>query len=165
VVAAGSWSALVRGAAIAEGAVRPVRGQMIAFPAAPGLGARVLSCASGYAVPRQDRVLVGATVEEVGFEKANTREGLEGLLATAERLMPGSSAQKILEQWSGLRPGSRDGLPLLGAPVDGPRGLFVCTGHHRNGILLTPISAELIRDAVLGRTPSRDLAPFRPERF
>jgi glycine oxidase len=168
VVAAGSWSALVAGARIAADSVRPVRGQMISLSVPEMASSRVLSTAHGYAVPRGDRVLVGATVEETGFVKANTEPGVASLRALANRLacvIPELENAPILEQWSGLRPGSRDGLPLIGAPANAPTGTFVCTGHYRSGILLTPISAELIRDAVLGEPIKIDLAPFQPDRF
>ncbi len=164
VVAAGAWSALLPGARIAEGAVRPIRGQMIAIAATIPSG-RVLTGGGGYAVPRADRVFIGATAEDVGFQKQVTTNGLRGLLATAARLLPDLGDVEVLESWSGLRPGSRDGLPLLGKPERGPDGLFVCSGHFRSGILMTPITGELMRDVVLGRPPTIDLTPFRPDRF
>lgn len=165
VVAAGAWSALLPGARIAEGAVRPVRGQMIALGIAPPFEA-VVRGTSGYAVPRgKDRVIVGATVEEAGFDKSLTPEGMDRMRALADLLSPALASAPIVERWAGLRPGSADGLPLLGAPAAGPRGLVVATGQYRNGILLAPITGEVVRDLVLGRTPSAALAPFRPDRF
>jgi len=164
IVAAGSWSALLAGARIPEGAVRPVRGQMLAFAAPGPLSSRVLTGGGGYAVPRGGRVLVGATVEEAGFEKAVTPEGEAKLRGVAARLIPSLEGAPILERWSGLRPASRDGLPLLGAPRSAPEGTFVCTGHYRSGILLTPVSAALLLDAVLGRAPAHELSPFLPDR-
>lgn len=168
VVAAGSWSALMAGARIAPDSVRPVRGQMIALSVPELASSRVLSTAHGYAVPRGARVLMGATVEETGFVKATTETGISSLRALANRLaciIPELEHAPILQQWSGLRPASRDGLPLIGKPDRAPAGTFVCTGHYRSGILLTPVSAELIRDAVLGEPTKIDLAPFRPDRF
>ncbi|HXN56567.1 MAG TPA: FAD-dependent oxidoreductase, partial [Myxococcales bacterium] len=165
VVAAGAWSALLPGARIAAGAVRPVRGQMIALGIAPPFQA-VIRGAAGYAVPRgSDRVIVGATVEEVGFDKSLTAEGIGRMRELADLLSPSLAEAPIVEEWAGLRPGSADGLPLLGLPVAGPRGLAVATGHYRNGILLAPITGELVRDLALGRAPRLDLAPFRPDRF
>ncbi|GAC1341457.1 MAG: glycine oxidase ThiO [Myxococcales bacterium] len=165
VIAAGAWSALLPGARIAAGAVRPVRGQMIALGLAPPFDA-VIRCAAGYAVPRgADRVIVGATVEEAGFDKALTPEGMDRMQALAGALSPALAQAPVVERWAGLRPGSADGLPLLGPVAAGPRGLFVATGHYRNGILLAPITGALVRDLVLGRTPPLDLAAFRPDRF
>jgi glycine oxidase len=165
VVAAGAWSALVPGARIAAGAVRPVRGQMIALGIAPPFQA-VLRGGAGYAVPRgRETVIVGATVEEVGFDKALTPEGMRRMRELADLLSPALAEAPIVERWAGLRPGTADGLPLLGAPSSGPRGLIVATGHYRNGILLAPLTGDTVRDLVLGRAPGMDVAPFRPDRF
>jgi glycine oxidase len=84
--------------------------------------------------------------------------------AVAALLSPALAAAPLLDRWAGLRPGSADGLPLIGAPVSGPRGLIVATGHFRNGILLTPITAEIVRDLVVGRAARIDPTPFRPDR-
>jgi glycine oxidase len=164
VVAGGAWSGTLRGAGIPAGAVRPVRGQVIALALRPPFDV-VLGGPSGYAIPRgQDRVLVGATQEEAGFDKTATQEGTDQMRAVAALLSPALAAAPLLDRWAGLRPGSADGLPLIGAPVSGPRGLIVATGHFRNGILLTPITAEIVRDLVVGRAARIDPTPFRPDR-
>jgi glycine oxidase len=164
VVAGGAWSGLLRGSGIPAGAVRPVRGQVIALALRPPFDV-VLGGPAGYAIPRgQDRVLVGATKEEAGFDKTATQEGTDQMRAVAALLSPALAAAPLLDRWAGLRPGSADNLPLIGAPVSGPRGLILATGHFRNGILLTPVTAEIVHDLVVGRPPRVDLAPFRPDR-
>ena len=166
VMAAGSWSGQIGLSGVPPGAVRPLRGQLIALPPPPGPVPPVLFAAGtprGYLVPRGDRVIVGVTVEDVGFAKAVTPEGLAHLKNVTARLYRGP-APAPLDSWSGLRPGSRDGLPLLGAPKRGPEGLLVATGHHRNGVLLAPLGL-LVRDLVLGRAPGFDLSSLSPDRF
>jgi glycine oxidase len=164
VVAGGAWSGLLRGAGIPKGAVRPVRGQVIALALRPPFDV-VLGGPTGYAIPRgQDRVLVGATQDEAGFDKTATQEGTDQMRAVAALLSPALAAAPLLDRWAGLRPGSADNLPLVGTLASGPRGLILATGHFRNGILLTPITAEIVRDLVLGHPPRLDLTPFRPDR-
>jgi glycine oxidase len=158
VVAAGTWSAQIEGAGIATDAIVPVRGQMIAYDVPPPRS--VIFGAGGYAVPRGGRTLIGATVEDAGFDKRTTADGLAFLRSVAARLVPELADAQPVEHWAGLRPGSRDGLPLLG--VTGP-GVVVATGHYRNGILLAPITAQLVVALVEGRSPA--LGHFAPERF
>src|SRR5229473_2018264 len=122
--------------------------------------ATVLFGAGGYAVPRPGRVLVGATVEHEGFDKSTTPEGLAFLREVAARLLPQLAALRPAEHWAGLRPGSRDGLPLLGRTRP---GVVVATGHYRNGILLAPATAELVVQLVDGASP--ELRAFAPGRF
>jgi glycine oxidase len=164
VLAAGAWSALVEGSGLPRSAVRPVRGQIALLDTRPRLLSRVVFSDKGYVVPRADgRVLCGSTMEEVGFEKAVTAGGLRSVLELAIEIAPRLAQAPILETWSNFRPASPDGWPVLGAaPV---RGLWYATGHTRNGILLTPITADAIAAAVLGRAPPIDLAPFSVERL
>jgi glycine oxidase len=164
VLAAGAWSALVEGSHLPRGAVRPVRGQIALLDTRPRLLSRVVFSDKGYVVPRADgRVLCGSTMEEVGFEKAVTAGGLVGVLALAIEIAPALAAAPVLETWSNFRPASPDGWPVLG-PAAVP-GLFYATGHTRNGILLTPITADAVAAAVLGRPPPFDLSPFSPARL
>jgi glycine oxidase len=158
VVAAGTWSAQIEGAGIAADAIVPVRGQMIAYDVPPP--PTVIFGAGGYAVPRGGRTLIGATVEHAGFDKRTTADGLAFLRGIAARLVPELAGAHPVEHWAGLRPGSRDGLPLLGATRP---GVVVATGHYRNGILLAPATAELVVELVEGHSP--ELAHFAPERF
>jgi glycine oxidase len=122
-------------------------------------------CAPGvYLVPRRDgRLLVGATVEERGFDGSLTAGAVLTLLESAWRVVPSIEDLPIHEMWTGHRPGSRDDAPILGA---GPmQGLIYATGHHRNGILLTPITADLIAGLILDGVADPGLAPFGIERF
>lgn len=163
VVAAGAWTALVPGALASSAAVRPARGQMVMVRTRVPICRHVVFGAHGYAVPRTDgRLLLGSTMEFAGFEKQVTAGGLSHVLGVGLRLFPGLSGAPVLETWAGFRPHTPDGLPVLGpAPVP---GLFLASGHFRNGILLTPITATLLTETILGRKPSLDLTPFRVDR-
>jgi len=167
ILAAGAWSREIAGIPSAHlPPVRPIKGQMLALrmdPAAPLLR-HVIWLPRGYLVPRQDgRLIVGQTVEERGFDDTLTAGGLLALLEGAWRAVPGIEELPIAETWVGFRPGSRDDAPMLGP--SGLDGLVVATGHHRNGILLTPITVETVSAYVLtGRLPP-SVQPFSPERF
>ncbi|MBJ6762519.1 glycine oxidase ThiO [Myxococcaceae bacterium JPH2] len=163
VLAAGSWSALVPGAGVAAQAVRPARGQMVQFQTRLPLLERIVTSEKGYLVPRVDgRVIAGSTMELVGFDKQVTAAGVARILDMALELCPELAQAPITETWAGFRPWTEDHLPYLGG---GPTpGLFLATGHFRNGILLAPITAKLVAEAVLGQPPSVDLAPFRYDR-
>ncbi len=166
VVAAGAWTAQVVGAALPPDAVTPVRGQMVLLKVEGDVVAprTVVFGSGGYAVPRaHGRVLLGSSMERVGFDKRVTAGGVASILGNALSIMPGLAHATFESTWAGFRPAPRDGLPLIGAtPVD---GLFVASGHHRNGILLAPVTADLLADAVLGRVSALDPTPFRPDRF
>jgi glycine oxidase len=167
IVAAGAWSPDVKGLPqIARPPVRPVKGQMLALaqdPAAPLLS-HVLWTQKAYLVPRRDgRLLVGATTEERGFDTTLTAGGMLSLLESAWRALPGIEELPIVESWAGLRPGSRDDAPILGkTAID---GLILATGHHRNGILLAPVTAEAISKIVLTGDIDPAIAPFALNRF
>ena len=164
VLAAGSWSLQVEGHGLPPGAVRPVRGQMVVLETRPPLLSRVIFSGHGYVVPRADgRILAGATMEEVGFVKAVTAEGLRLVLGVAIEIAPALARAPVVESWSNFRPASPDGEPILG-PSETP-GLFYATGHTRNGILLAPVTADAIAAAVLGRPAPVDLGPFSPTRL
>jgi glycine oxidase len=163
VVAAGAWTALVPGALGSPGAVRPARGQMVMVRNRAPICRHVVFGAHGYAVPRTDgRLLLGSTVEFAGFEKQVTAGGLAAVLNEGLRLFPGLAGAPVVETWAGFRPHTPDGLPVLG-PAPMP-GLFLASGHFRNGILLTPITAALLSETILGRPVSLDLTPFRVDR-
>jgi len=163
VIAAGAWTALVPGALGSPAAVRPARGQMVMVRARVPISRHVVFGAHGYAVPRTDgRVILGSTVEFAGFEKQVTAGGLATVLGVGLRLFPGLAGAPVVETWAGFRPHTPDGLPVLG-PAPRP-GLFLASGHFRNGILLTPITASVLTETILGRTPSIDLTPFRVDR-
>jgi glycine oxidase len=167
VLAAGAWSPDLPGLpASARPPVRPVKGQMLALamdPAAPLLR-HVLWAGRSYLVPRRDgRLIVGATTEECGFDASLTAGGMLALLDGAWRALPGVAELKLIESWAGFRPGSRDDAPVLGAtPVP---GLVLATGHHRNGILLTPVTANAISQLILTGETDPAIAGFGLDRF
>ena len=167
ILAAGAWSREIAGIPSAYlPPVRPIKGQMLALrmdPSAPLLR-HVIWAPRSYLVPRQDgRLVIGATVEERGFDDKLTAGGLLALLEGAWRAVPTIEELPIAETWVGFRPGSRDDAPMLGP--SGIDGLVIATGHHRNGILLTPLTVDTISAYVLtGRLPEI-VEPFTPERF
>jgi glycine oxidase len=167
VLAAGAWSRQIDGIPAAQmPPVRPIKGQMMALqmdPAAP-LIRHVVWAPHSYMVPRNDgRLIVGGTVEERGFDARLTAGGLLALLDGAWRAIPAIEELPIHETWVGFRPGSRDDAPMLGP--SGIDGLAIATGHHRNGILLTPVSAQVMSEFVLTGRLSELGRPFSPERF
>ncbi len=143
---------------------RPVRGQMMALrPDGTGLR-RVLRSERGYLVPRRDgRIVAGSTSEEAGFEKRVTPAGMRQVFDAALELFPGLAGAEVLETWAGLRPGTPDDLPILG-PTD-IEGLVIATGHYRNGILLAPVTAQLVREWITGASATFDAAAYSPLRF
>jgi glycine oxidase len=166
VLAAGCWSRDLGGlAAELLPPVRPVKGQLLHLrgPAADPLCRRNVRGLEVYVVPRADgRVVVGATVEEQGFDARVTAGAVHDLLRAAFELLPDAAELELVETVAGLRPGSPDNAPLLGpAGVD---GLVVATGHYRNGILLAPVTADAVAELLAtGRVPAA-IAPFRPDR-
>jgi glycine/D-amino acid oxidase-like deaminating enzyme len=125
---------------------------------------RVLWSERIYLVPRNDgRILAGATVEHVGFDKTVTAAGIHANLDAAIELVPALAAARVEETWAGLRPDTPDHLPIIG-PAD-LEGLLIATGHFRSGVLLTPITARIIGDYVAGSTPTFDCDRFSPMRF
>jgi glycine oxidase len=143
---------------------RPVRGQMLALRHESFRLNRVLRSERGYLVPRRDgRVVAGSTKEEAGFEKRVTAAGIRKVLDAAIELCPSLAAAEIVETWSGLRPGTPDDLPILG-PTD-VAGLSIATGHYRNGILLAPVTAKLVREWIVRGRTDFDAAAFSPLRF
>jgi glycine oxidase len=163
VIAAGCFSANIEGVA-PYAPVRPAKGQMLALRADDLQIERVLWSEKIYLVPRNDgRILAGATVEYTGFEKGLTAGGLEKILAGALVLSPDLAGAGVEETWAGLRPDSPDHLPILG-PTD-IDGLLIATGHFRGGILLTPITARLVREWITLHRVSVDWERFSPMRF
>jgi glycine oxidase len=167
VLAAGAWSRGIGGLPPdRRPPVRPVKGQMLALrmdAAAPLLN-HVVWAPGAYLVPRRDgRLIVGGTVEEKGFDTTITAGGLLTLLEAAWRAVPAVEELPIDEMWVGHRPGSRDDAPILGpGPLE---GLFYATGHHRNGILLTPVTADAMAKLVLDGMMDPIILPFGLERF
>lgn len=156
VLATGAW---------AGGPVRPVKGQILRLrdPDGPGLLERVIRFARGYLVPRGDgRYALGATMEERGFDTTVTAGGVRELLQEAQLLVPGLDELVLEEAVAGLRPGTPDNGPLLGEAAD---GVVWATGHHRNGILLTPLTGDAIGALLAGEALPPEAAAFAPDRF
>lgn len=164
VVAAGSWTTLVPGLPFDSETIFPVRGQMITTHTRPPVFRRIVFGAGGYVVPRPDgRVLCGSTMERVGYQRGITFAGMADVIGKAVRIAPSLRDAPIDSHWSSFRPGTPDGLPLVGE--SGIEGLFVASGHYRNGILLAPLTAELIADQMSGRPISREAEALSPRRF
>jgi len=163
VVAAGSWTSLIDGLGLPPGKVIPARGQIIELELpAPALS-HVVFGPGAYLVPRDDgRLLIGSTLEFVGYEREVTAGAVRDLLTHATALVPSLERAALRDTWSNFRPYTKDELPLLGRTQI--PGLFLSTGHYRNGILLAPISAEIVRAAVLGQRAPLAIEAFRPER-
>ncbi|MBF0152888.1 MAG: glycine oxidase ThiO [Magnetococcales bacterium] len=159
VVAGGAWSTHLGGLPPLRTTVKPMAGQIVQVETRPPLFRHVVYGYKGYIVPRADgRILMGSTLEDRGFDKAVTLAGMQRIASMAMEMVPSLGNARILDSWSGLRPATGDGLPLLGVgPV---QGLYYATGHYRNGILLTPITAEVITTLVAGGKPALELSPF-----
>jgi glycine oxidase len=162
--AAGAWSSDIMGVADKFESY-PVRGQIICFEGRPGQFRSSVFSLGGYLVPRRDgRVLVGSTMEEAGFDKSVTLAGMTKISRAALDMAPNLSELPFREAWAGLRPATRDFLPILGPSPSVPN-LFYATGHFRSGILLSAISGEIVADLIQGRSPSIEIMPFSPARF
>lgn len=167
VLAAGAWSSslLKSDKAMRNLRIEPVRGQMVCLASNPRLAHHVIYSPRGYIVPRLDgRLLAGSTTECAGFDKRVTAAGIQAILLHALEISPEVAGLSLIECWAGLRPRAPDGLPVLG-PCAEIAGLFYATGHYRNGILLAPITGEVIADAIVNRSVSPLITPFAPERF
>lgn len=166
VLAAGAYSSRLE-AARRYAPTRPARGQMVALLSSATPITRVLRTTRGYIVPRDEaapqRLVAGSTLENVGYEKRVTPEGIAHILEAAQEIVPDLAGAEIVETWCGLRPDTPDHLPILG-PTD-LDGLIIATGHFRNGILLAPITAKLIADWITERRVSFDWEIFSPLRF
>jgi len=165
VLAAGPWTRPLAAKLGVEVPTRPVRGQMLALGGMSTPVRSVVWGRDGYVLPRANGlVFAGATVEEVGFRFGTTQRGLAQVRRAAFALVPQLRQAREHFSWSGLRPGSPDGLPMLG-PLPGWPDVTVATGHFRNGILLAPVTAELIAGAIVDGSPAEAIAPFDPGRF
>ncbi len=162
VVAAGAWSALVEGS-VAPGSVRPARGQIVELLCRTPPLASVIYGGGGYVVPRRDgRVLCGSTLEFVGYQKDVTAAGVLRILQMATTVVPALALARVGAAWSNFRPHTADMTPLVGDV--GVRGLTVATGHFRSGILLAPVTAEIVRDLVVHGRTSRDVSSWSANR-
>lgn len=162
VVAAGAWSGKLLATLGLELPVKPMKGQMILFKCAEDFLPSMVLAKRRYAIPRRDgHILVGSTLEDVGFDKTPTGDALESLRATAIDLLPGLADAQVVNHWAGLRPASPEGLPYIG-PVPGFDGLWLNCGHFRNGLVLAPASCQLLADLMLKRAPCIDPEPYAP---
>lgn len=163
VLAAGAWTGEALAPLGIALAVKPVKGQVLLAQGEPGLLGPIVEGGDTYLVPRADgKILVGATLEDAGFDKSVTLEGAGGLASRAAALLPALARLPLVASWAGLRPSTPDRLPYIGPTA--MEGLVVATGHFRNGILLAPVTAELVAEILTGRPPSIPLAPFDPAR-
>ncbi|MBI1852279.1 MAG: glycine oxidase ThiO [Planctomycetes bacterium] len=153
VIAAGAFSGLIPGALPRPDDVRPVRGQMVAVESSRRLLRRSVKSAHAYLVPRDDgRILIGATVEDVGFDRTVTASAVRDLLSAATRIVPAIATCRFRDAWSGLRPRSSTDAPIIARARE---GLVIATGHFRNGIVLAPATAKLVAAIVSQGAPSK----------
>jgi glycine oxidase len=150
--------------------VRPRKGQMCYLQPQnpkslkPGLLSHVVRAPEAYLVPRSSgKILVGATLEDAGFDKSVEPETVENLHRAAAVLIPELAAALVVQSWAGLRPGTPDDLPIMGETET--RGIFVSGGHFRNGILLAPVATKVMADLIMGRPSAIDISAFSPARF
>ena len=143
---------------------RPVKGQMLAVASSHKILHHVIRRPEVYLIPRSDRrIIIGTTVEEVGYEKNTNPEAIHRLHEAAVRTLPALADARILEAWAGLRPGTPDSLPILGATPT--LGYFAATGHYRDGILLAPVTALVMTQLMTGGDSPYDISAFSPARF
>ena len=165
VLAAGAWTAALAASFGARLPVEPRRGQMAALTHIPPVLRHVIHGEDVYLVPRPSgELLIGATVERVGFQRAVTALGIAGLLQAAIDLVPALGGLPISRTWFGFRPWAPDSMPILG-PWPGVDGLWVATAHFRNGILLAPITAKVMTEWIVTGKTSLPLKDFLPNRF
>ena len=165
ILATGAWTSFIKTDTLLLPKMKPIRGQMIAFQTAKRLFEKVIYSPRGYLVPRiNGRILVGATVEDAGFDKNTTPDGVAFLRENALEIAPSLVNLEIAEKWAGLRPFAADGLPVLGS-FPQVENLFLATAHYRNGILLAPLTAKILAAKVVENTDSDYLKVFSPQRF
>jgi glycine oxidase len=161
VIAAGAWAGKISGARFAK-SVKPARGQLVSYSATP---LRHVSYGpSGYVVPRGGLTIGGSTMEDVGFDAETTAAGVKKVRAAAEEICPALASSATPQAWAGLRPVTPDMLPIIGPDPKYPSLLYAC-GHSRNGVLMAPLTGDLIADLVTESPLSHDLSQFRPDRF
>lgn len=157
---AGAWAGCI---APQKFPVHPVKGQMVAVVGGPELK-HVVRADEVYLVPRSDgRIVIGSTLEDAGYNKQTNVDTIQRLLRAAHELVPSLANAKVHDDWAGLRPGTPDHLPLLGRTSI--PGYFVASGHYRDGILLAPITAQVMTELILGKPSAFDLSSFSSARF
>ena len=167
IVCSGAWTSKIKNIEIKEVPIRPVKGQMVCLkiPKNILLLKHILWRENVYLVPRNNSdLIIGATEEEMGYDKSLTVGGIYNLLKIAREVLPAIEDLSIVESWSGLRPTSRDDAPIIG-PSKKLKGLIYATGHHKNGILLAPLTSSVIKNYYLNGKIENDFNNFKPGRF
>ncbi|MEX2287153.1 MAG: glycine oxidase ThiO [Planctomycetaceae bacterium] len=163
-IAGGPWTRPLLRQFGFEPCIEPVRGQIVLLATPPGLLQHVIEDGPRYLVPRADgRILVGSTEEHVGYDRRTTAAGVAGLIRFAVERVPALAEANVEKTWAGLRPGSLDGLPYLGQ-VPETENLYVAAGHFRSGLQMSPFTAVLLREAILGQRLSMPLDAFACDR-
>jgi glycine oxidase len=162
VLASGAWSGELLTTLGLSLPVVPVKGQMILYKCAEGFLPAMVLAKGRYAIPRKDgHILIGSTLEHIGFDKTPTEVALASLKTSAQELLPALADAEVVGHWAGLRPGSPEGIPFIGEVPEFP-GLWLNCGHYRNGLVLAPASCELLKNLMLGERPIVDPAPYAP---
>lgn len=161
IVAAGAWSQSVLGDIAPHWPIKPMRGQMLLFKAAPKLLPHIVYRQGIYLIPRRDgHILAGSTVEDVGFDKSTTEAVGQMLYNAATGILPALQSVPLVQHWSGLRPGSPDNVPTIDRhPL--VENLYANTGHFRYGVTMAPASAQILANLIAGRAQTLDIAPYR----
>ena len=163
VIAAGAWSGRIANLPRPV-SVEPVRGQLVAYPWPANAPPAIVFGYGGYLLHRNGEAIVGSTMEHAGFSSEVTEAGIATIRSRAEQLAPALVGAKVLRAWAGLRPGTPDGLPIVGREPN-LQGLWYATGHGRNGILLAGITGRIINHLLSGEPTVEEVEVLRPERF
>jgi glycine oxidase len=162
---AGCWTSDLARRVGYSAEIKPIRGQIVLLKAARAPFQSVINSGLRYLVPRDDgRILVGSTMEDVGFDRSTTARGVRGLLDFALAIAPELAVCAVEKTWAGLRPATADGLPILGR-ISALQNAWIAAGHFRNGLTLSTATAENVARLICGAEPTIDLAPFSPDRF
>lgn len=165
ILTTGAWTSLIAVPDLKLPPVKPVRGQILSYKTVKRLFFHVIYSPRGYLVPRLDgKIVAGATVEDAGFDNRTTEAGINYICENSAEIAPNLANLEISDKWSGLRPLAADGLPVLGS-FPQAKNLYIATAHYRNGILLTPLTAQLTAEEMTGESSSRYLEIFSPNRF
>lgn len=165
VLTTGAWTSFIKIPDLALPLVKPIRGQILSFKTVKRLFFHVIYSPRGYIVPRLDgKILAGATVEDAGYDKRITETGTNFILENSIEIAPNLANLEINDKWSGLRPFAADGLPILGS-FPQVKDLFIATAHYRNGILLAPLTGEIMAEKIVNNSDSNYLNVFSPRRF
>jgi glycine oxidase len=161
IVTAGAWSRQLLGALALQVDIKPIRGQMLLFKFDQPPLPHIVLKEGLYLIPRLDgHLLVGSTLEDVGFDKATTAEARDSLRARAEALLPGLRGMPLVQHWAGLRPGSPDSLPTIGRHPQ-LENLYLNSGHFRYGVTMSPASVEVLLNVIDGKPQPFDVTPYR----